>query len=65
MKSTIFKCDPFAPRAILALSNHRDNYPNGMTCFSGRSNRAVYPAHGYVVYETKTTVVIDKLGELA
>jgi hypothetical protein len=63
MKHTIFKCDPLAPRAMLALQKHRDTYPDGVTCFSGRSNRAIYVSLGYVVYETKTTVVIDKLGE--
>lgn len=61
MKNTIFKTNPLAPRAMLALQTHRDTYPNGMESYSGRSNRAVYVDLGYVIYETKTTVVVNDL----
>ena len=60
-KKHIFICNPLAPRAMLALQKHRDTYPNGREVYSGRSNRTVYVSLGYVIYETKTTVVIDLL----
>ena len=62
MKKHIFNCDPIKPRCYLALQQHRDTYPNGMQCYRGRSNRAVYAEQGYVIYETATTVVINELG---
>jgi len=62
MKQTVFKCDPLAPRAMLALQTHRDTYPDGMQCFNGRSNRALYADMNTVIYETKTTIVVNRLG---
>ena len=59
MKDTIFKCEALAPRAMLALQTHRDTYPDGMACYTGRSNRAIYVSLGYMIYETKTTVVVE------
>ena len=62
MKKTIFLCNPLSGRAMIALQTHRDIYPNGMACYNGRSNRALYADMNTVIYETKTTVVIDSLG---
>ena len=58
MKKTTFNCDPLQPRAMLALQTHRDTYPNGMTTYKGKSRDAQYPSLGYVIYETKTLVVV-------
>ena len=59
MKETIFRCNPLAPRAMLALQKHRDTYPNGREVYSGRSQVTHYVSEGYKIYETRTTVVID------
>ena len=61
MKKTIFNCNPLQPRAMLALQTHRDTYPNGMPTYGTRSNRCTYVSLGYVVYETKNSVVIGEL----
>jgi hypothetical protein len=62
MKKTTFTCDPLQPRAMLALQKHRDTYPNGMDAlFDGRSRKVLYVSLGYVIYETKTTVVIREM----
>jgi hypothetical protein len=62
MKKTTFNCDPLQPRAMLALQTHRDTYPNGMDAlFNGRSRNALYVSLGYVIYETKTTVVVREI----
>lgn len=59
MKQTIFKCDPLAPKAMLALQMHRDANPNGMPIYSGRSRNKVY--YGYVIHETKTAIIVEIL----
>jgi hypothetical protein len=62
MKKTTFTCDPLQPRAMLALQTHRDTYIDGMCVyFNGRSRNALYFDLGYVIYETKTTVVIREM----
>jgi hypothetical protein len=62
VKKTTFKCDPLQPRAMLALQTHRDTYPSGMDAlFKGRSRNSMYVSLGYVIYETKTTVVIREM----
>ena len=61
MKKTIFNSDPLKPGAMLTLQKHRDTYPNGMPTYGTRSNRCTYVSLGYVVYETKTSVVIGEL----
>jgi hypothetical protein len=62
MKKTTFTCDPLQPRAMLALQTHRDTYPNGMDAlFDGRSRRVLYVNLGYVIYETKTSVVVSTM----
>ena len=62
MKKTTFTCDPLQPRAMLALQTHRDTYIDGMCVyFNGRSRNALYVSLGYVIYETKTTVVIREM----
>lgn len=60
MKKTLFRCDPLAPKALLALQSHRDANKNGLPLFNGKSRRKVYYAR-YVIYETKTQVVIGEL----
>jgi hypothetical protein len=62
MKKTTFTCDPLQPKAMLALQTHRDTYPLGMDAYySNRSKNALYVSLGYVIYETKTTVVIREM----
>ena len=62
MKTTTFKCDPLQPRAMLALQKHRDLYPIGMGAyFNHRSRDDKHPDLGYVIYETKTSVVIREM----
>ena len=61
MKKTTFNCDPVPRKAIVALQTHRDTYPNGMTTYKGQSRHAKYPNLGYVIYETKTLVVISEM----
>ena len=62
MKMTTFNCDPLKPGAMLALQTHRDTYPNGMSTYGTRSNRCTYVNLGYVVYETKNSIVIGEMG---
>ena len=59
MKATIFKCNPLAPRAIMAYSDHVSSNPNGIPLYSGKSKRKVYG--NYVIYETKAHIIIDEL----
>jgi hypothetical protein len=62
VKKTTFNCDPLQPRAMLALQTHRDTYPNGMDAlFDGRSRKVLYVSLGYVIYETKTSVVVSTM----
>ena len=61
MKKTTFNCDPVPRKAIVALQTHRDTYPNGMTTYKGKSRDAQYPNLGYVIYETKTLVVVREM----
>ena len=61
MKKTIFNCDPVPRRAMLALQTHRDTYPNGMSTHKGKSRDALYVSLGYVIYETKTLVVVREM----
>ena len=61
MKKTTFNCDPLQPIAMLALQTHRDTYPNGMSTHKGKSRDALYTDLGYVIYETKTLVVVRKM----
>lgn len=59
MKKTTFKCDPLQPGAMIALQSHRDANPNGANCYGGRSMPKCY--RGFVVYETKSTIVVDSM----
>lgn len=59
MKLTTFKCNPLAPRAIMAYSDHVIANPNGMPLFNGKSKRKVYG--NYVIYETKAYIIVDEL----
>lgn len=62
MKETLFKCDPLAPKAMLALQMHRDANPNGMNLYNGKS-RCSKPYFGiYTIRETKTLVIVELLG---
>ena len=61
MKKTTFNCNPLQPRAMLALQTHRDTYPNGMATYKGKSRDALYTDLGYVIYETKTLVVVREM----
>jgi hypothetical protein len=61
MKKTTFNCDPLQPRAMLALQEHRDTYPSGMSTYQGKSHDAPYPDLGYVVYETKCFIVVREM----
>lgn len=59
MKEHRFKCDPLAPRAMIALQMHRDANPDGMPLHRGKSRNKVYG--GYVIHETKTAVIVELL----
>ncbi|MEO9497681.1 MAG: hypothetical protein ABJG42_24620 [Vibrio splendidus] len=58
MKQTLFKC-PVTDEAIDALGMHTKSNPDGVPLYSGRSRRKTY--YGYVVYETKTKVIVEEL----
>ena len=59
MKLTTFKCNPLAPRAIMAFSDYMVDNPNGATLYNGKSRRKVYG--DYVIYETKAFIIIDEV----
>lgn len=61
MKETLFKCNPLAPKAMLALQMHRDSNPNGMNLYNNKS-KSSKPYFGmYTIRETKRLVIVEEI----
>ena len=63
MKTHVYNCDSTRVAAQAARREHIMQYPNGLACYNKKSNRVPYTQLGYVIYETKTQIVVSELGD--
>jgi hypothetical protein len=63
VKEHHYKCDSARVTAMAVIREHQKAYPDGINHLrEGRSRSIPYPDLGYVIYETKTLIVINELG---
>lgn len=57
-----FKCNPLAPKAMLALQMHMDANPSGMNLYCSKSKASKLYFGMYKIRETKTSVIVEMIG---